>query len=135
MRTSRVRQERMRLVSELEAARASAASAEMSLSSEHESVLSGLRGELDAMRVELRGKESAGLAAADTVAELRQKLIDQAEAGSSVTALHAQLRTVSSELESVKYQQATENAHETASLFYQKFDGSLACILLRLNLH
>ena len=50
------------------------------------------------------------------ISELQQKLFGQADNGSGVTALHAQLRTVSSELESVKTQQAVAQTEEMTDL-------------------
>jgi len=108
--------ERKRLVSELEAAQVSAAAAQRSLTNEHDMAVTDLRGKLDALREELREQETAGLAARDTISELQQKLFGQADNGSGVTALHAQLRTVSSELESVKTQQAVAQTEEMTDL-------------------
>ena len=109
-------QERNRLASELNAAQDSAAAAQTIMSSVHDAELFGLRSELKDVRSELSEKEAAGVAAAESVVELRRELSEKAEAGSSVSALHAQLRTVSYELESVKYQQSKDSAQEMLTL-------------------
>ena len=86
------------------------------LSSTHASAMAALRGELEAAQRAVAEKEAAEQSSAEEVARLRREVAERAESSSGVTALHSQLRTVSSELEQAKFAQSKNETTEAATL-------------------
>ena len=86
------------------------------LSSTHASAMAALRGELEAAQRAVAETEAAEQSSAEEMSRLRREAAERAESSSGVTALHSQLRTVSSELEQAKFAQSKNETTEAATL-------------------